>query len=182
MNEAWKDIKGYEGFYQISDLGNIRRLESFVKVRNRWGKEMLVRRRGRLHNFHVNYRGYARVELSKNGIQKIFSVHRLVAESFVENPSNLPIVCHRDDNPLNNSASNLFWGTQKDNMIDKCKKQRQAKGAASGNVSLDEDAVREIRRIYDRKTANTVFFANKYGVTPACISLIINNRTWKHIQ
>jgi len=65
--------------------------------------------------------------LVKNGERKPFPVHRLVAEAFIPNPENLPCVCHRDDNPLNNHVDNLFWGTQADNIRDMDIKKRRYK-------------------------------------------------------
>ena len=99
MKEIRKDIPGYEGMYQISNLGNV--------YSCRAGKN--------LKGGTVSY-GHKMVLLSKNGIRKPFLVHRLVAEAFIANPDNLPIVHHIDENPKNNSIENLKWCTQKENV------------------------------------------------------------------
>lgn len=101
MQELFKDIKGYEGLYQISNLGNVK---SFKPVSN-----------GR--NLKPVYRkGYATITLRKNGVSKIHRIHRLLAEAFIPNPKNLAEVNHIDGNKLNNNLSNLEWCTHLENM------------------------------------------------------------------
>ena len=102
MKEIWKNIVGYET-YQISNFGNIKSLGN-----NKQRKEKFIK---------TSYlpKLYECVRLCKNGKSKKFYVHRLVAISFIDNPNNLPLVCHADNNPQNNKISNLYWGTYKDN-------------------------------------------------------------------
>ena len=97
MEEIWRDIIGYEGLYQISNLG---------RVKNRHQKIIA---------FGNDRFGYIRVHLWKNGISKHHLVHRLVAQAFLPNPDNLPCVNHKDENPLNNNEDNLEWCTVKYN-------------------------------------------------------------------
>ena len=112
MNEIWKDIEGYEGFYQVSNLG---RIKSFVGYN---GHEYVNRVRilnpykqkaGKTYNRSV-------VKLRKNGLPKDFKVHQLVANAFLPNPKGLKVINHIDGNPLNNEVSNLEWCTQKCNI------------------------------------------------------------------
>lgn len=107
--ENWKDIKGFEGIYQVSDEGRVRSLDRKDNTGNtRKGKVLAIQKRPN---------GYMCVHLSKNGKTKWFLVHRLVAEAFVENKnSDYTIVNHIDNNPVNNFASNLEWTTYKGNM------------------------------------------------------------------
>ncbi len=103
--EVWKDVSNHEG-YQVSNRGEVR---SFMN--NRHGpcdKSHLLKQT-------CNKHGYPTVCLG-SGNRKLVS--RLVAEAFIPNPDNLPLVRHMDDNPKNNHVSNLKWGTQKDNMQD----------------------------------------------------------------
>lgn len=108
--ELWKDIKGYEGVYQISNLGNIKSLKRKTHIQNatRIKKEKILKLQ--LRN------GYYVINLCKNGCRKAYSVHRLVAETFIPNPNNLPYINHIDFNTQNNSVDNLEWCTQKDNI------------------------------------------------------------------
>lgn len=97
MDEVWKPIVGYEGLYEVSNLGNVRSLnwhnEGYAK--NLWLKP---------HN-----KGYFQVELVKEKQRKTFVVHRLVAIAFIPNPFGLPQVNHKDENKRNNCVSNLEW-------------------------------------------------------------------------
>lgn len=99
--EIWKDIEGYEGLYKVSNLGRIKR---FFKN----GNEHILKP-------VLNKFGYLCVGLYKNGIQKWFKVHRLVAMAFLQNPDNLPQVNHLDEDKTNNCVSNLEWCTEKYN-------------------------------------------------------------------
>lgn len=103
--ERWRNIKDKEG-YQISNTGRVR---SFIN--NRYGVGQISRE----IIPYTNERGYKSVHLGR-GCRR--SVHRLVAEAFIPNPKNLPLVRHLDDDPSNNRVKNLAWGTQTDNMQD----------------------------------------------------------------
>lgn len=94
--EIWKDIKGYEGLYQVSNYGRVRSLNY-----NRTFKCVILKQN--------NVRGYKQVGLHKNGNLKNFFVHRLVATAFIPNPENLQEVNHKDENPQNNNVENLEW-------------------------------------------------------------------------
>lgn len=93
MSEIWRDVKDYEGHYQVSNLSRVKSIK--------FGKEIIMKQNIR--------RGYYYVGLSKNGKVKNFQVHRLVAEAFIDNPDNLPCVNHKDENKLNNIVENLEY-------------------------------------------------------------------------
>lgn len=97
QKEIWKPIKGYEGLYLISNLGNIKN------------------KRGKYRKISIGKRGYKCVTLCKNGKHKNKTLHRLLMESFVPNPENKPHIDHIDGNRLNNNLNNLRWVTQKEN-------------------------------------------------------------------
>ena len=98
IKEEWKDIKGYEGLYQVSNLGMVYSFKS-----NKYLKKL------------NNTGGYLRVQLCKHGKVTNQSIHRIVAEAFIPNPDNKPQVNHIDENKENNMVSNLEWVTAKEN-------------------------------------------------------------------
>lgn len=102
--EIWKDIEGFEGRYQISNLGNVMSLNYMSR-----GYAALLTPK-------INVKGYMWVALWQHKKCKPMLVHRLVASAFIENPNNYPIVNHKDENPLNNNVSNLEWCTHKYNV------------------------------------------------------------------
>lgn len=103
MLEIWKEVEEYEGYYEVSNLGRVRRVDS----------------NNRLYNNGVlsidTSSSYARVNLNKNGISKHYLVHVLVAKAFLSNPNHYPIINHKDENRLNNEVCNLEWCTYKYN-------------------------------------------------------------------
>ena len=102
MKEIWKDIPGYEGLYQISNLGNVKSLPR--KVNKRKCEEIIKVPT-------ISNKGYYRISLCKNGKIKYYAIHRLVAEAFISNHNNLPCVNHKDCNKQNNNVDNLEWCT-----------------------------------------------------------------------
>ena len=104
--EEWKDIKNYEGLYQISSLG---RVKSLPKERNNGINNEIILKQC------TDKKGYKRVNLYKNKKSTRVLVHRLVAEAFLNNPNNYPLINHKDENPNNNKVENLEWCTYKYN-------------------------------------------------------------------
>lgn len=97
--EEWRDIKGYEGIYQVSNLGRVKSLGNGKKRKEKILKQQKTGR----------WKNYYKVILFKNGIPKTKKIHRLVAEAFIPNPNNYPCVNHKDENPSNNFVENLEW-------------------------------------------------------------------------
>ena len=108
--ELWKDIKGFEGLYQVSTWARVRSMDKLV-VYNNGVKHF---HKGKILNTHVT-NGYLRVTLTNNCSQTKFFVHRLVAEAFIPNPDNLPCVNHKDEDKTNNYPCNLEYCTAKYN-------------------------------------------------------------------
>ena len=100
--EIWKPIKDYEGLYEVSNLGRVKSL-NYRKT----GKEKILK--------NIECRGYLAVCLTKNGKQKLFKVHRLVAETFIPNPESKPCIDHINTIKNDNRVKNLRWVTHKEN-------------------------------------------------------------------
>lgn len=104
MKEIWKDIKGYEGKYQISNMGNVK---SLAYHRSRKCKILIPR----------DAKGYLLVNLCLGGKVSYVKIHRLVAEHFIPNQQNKAYVNHKDGNKHNNVVSNLEWATPLENNL-----------------------------------------------------------------
>lgn len=107
MKELWKDVKGYEGYYKVSNMGRVKSLKRINSYGRTVNEKILTNT--------LNNTGYLRVKISKNNVQKNISVHRLVAQAFIQNPYNLPMINHKDENKLNNMVENLEWCDNKYN-------------------------------------------------------------------
>lgn len=112
MKEIWKDIKGYEGLYIVSNLGNIKSLDRLIICRNNHLRKIYGRV---LKQFKINS-GYYTIKLWTSNKFKQILVHRLVAETFIPNPNCLPEVNHKDGNKENNCINNLEWVTKSENV------------------------------------------------------------------
>lgn len=102
MKEIWKDIVGYEGKYQVSNLGRVKSLNY-----GRTGKEKVLK--------YEDNNGYLRVNLCKNCKVKHYRIHRLVAQAFIPNPDNLPVINHKNEIKTDNRVQNLEWCTSQYN-------------------------------------------------------------------
>lgn len=106
-NEIWKDVVGYEGLYQVSNLGRIKSVERIIVGKN--GVTIPVK--SKIKKPFDNGRGYLSVMLYKGNKGYPMYVHRIVCEAFIPNPNNLPCVNHKDENKQNNNINNLEWCT-----------------------------------------------------------------------
>jgi len=128
MKEIFKDVKGYEGQYQVSNLGNVYSTPKDGKP-NKMLKQEVSKR---------SCTNYRRVTLSKEGKTKRFQVHRLVAQTFIPNTEEKPYVNHIDNNGENNSVSNLEWVTHSENMQHSAKQGRQDNVKSKGGIASGE--------------------------------------------
>ena len=118
--EIWKPVVGYEGVYEVSSFGRIRSLDRITSYisRTQEGKEYTTTHthKGKLMKQHNNHFGYKVIALRKDGKYRTYMVHRLVADAFLFNPNNYPVVNHKDENKQNNCVDNLEWCTQQYNI------------------------------------------------------------------
>lgn len=114
MQEVWKSINGFEGLYEVSDLGNVKSLE---RVNYYPDGRIHQKKKEKFLKLKPNNKGYIMVVLCKDGKTYPRVVHRLVAEAFIPNPEGKPNIDHIDTNPTNNAVDNLRWVTQKENAL-----------------------------------------------------------------
>lgn len=170
IQEIWKPIAGYEGYYEISNEGRVKSLER-VDCRGQHRKEMVLK-------MSLNSDKYGIYTLSKDRHSVTRKSHRLVAQAFIENPNNFPDVNHIDGNKLNNNIENLEWVTVKQN-IDHAVKLglRNSKGVHNYGCILEEKQVLEI---YKSNSSCSVL-SKIYGVSKLAINRIKIGKTWGHI-
>ncbi|MBQ9488273.1 MAG: NUMOD4 motif-containing HNH endonuclease [Selenomonadaceae bacterium] len=166
-SEIWRDVKDFEGIYQVSNLG---RVKSF------YGKEPRILKPGE------HWNGYLGVVLFKNDHRKTYSVHRLIAEAFIPNPENKSMVNHKDGNKQNNCLENLEWATRSENVLHAHKiglvKNKRCEKA------LTDEQVRYIRKNYkigDRKFGQQAL-AKKFKVAPHVIQCVVTEKTYKNVH
>ncbi|MFK3833068.1 NUMOD4 motif-containing HNH endonuclease [Staphylococcus saprophyticus] len=165
--EIWKDIPGYEGLYQVSNMGNVKSLER--KVTKIDGS--VTEYKSIILKSFTSGKGRLYVNLSCNGIQKKCQVHVLVALTFIgERPENYD-VCHIDGNPRNCKLSNLKYDTRNQNGIDI---YRYGKKAGPGKLTIKQ--VLEIRKLYKTGKYRQKDLAKIYKVSQSSIGHIINKK------
>lgn len=158
MEEVWKDIEGFEGRYQVSNLGNVKSLN----YANRGYEQNLVPK--------VNNCGYLWVELRGNEKPKPMLIHRLVAEAFIENENGYPIINHKDENPKNCSVDNLEWCNNSYNVLYSLRKEGRKRGTKHSRKKLlrisKDGAVTEISKNIAEFCKNNNF--NEWSILQCC--------------
>jgi len=181
MEEIWRDIKGYEGYYQISNKGRVKSLPRERKAKNNFiSKEKILKNQD-------NSQGYLRVELKVNNKKQKFFVHRLVAEYFLYKPKECNIVNHLDCNPHNNDAENLEWTTLRGNseyMQKLGRNKRTKKWIKRLTITQRKVKGRKVQAISTNGTRVLNFEAvnetKEYGFQPSCVSLCCNGKRLTH--
>ena len=110
VKELWKDVKGFEGLYQVSTLGRVRSLDTEVKCYPLERKPYTQKRKGRILKPYPQGGGHLTVTLYKDGVEEYCRVHRLVAIAFLENPMEYKVVTFKDGDMYNITLDNLRWG------------------------------------------------------------------------
>lgn len=161
--EEWRDIKGYEGNYMVSNLGRVKSLVG-------WNGHKYIKRDKILNPYKQEVgQGYHRsvVKLHKNGKKKDAKVHRLVADAFIPNPENKPNINHKDGNPLNNIVSNLEWCSQKENVTH---------AIETGLRNLKHIPKKELERLYIEQKKSPREIGEMFNVSRS----LITNRIKKY--
>lgn len=131
--ERWLPVVGYEGAYEVSDLGRVR---SLTRAISRGGRTSIIQ--GRVKTPKITKKGYAHVHLFRNDVRKCVTVHRIVAEAFIPNAEQKPEINHQDNDRRNNAATNLKWCTRLENQAHAASQVR-----LRGTLSAEQiDAIR----------------------------------------
>ena len=169
FKEVWRDVKGYEGFYKVSNYGRVMSVDRTVVFNDGRVREF----KGVLIKQIVNRFGYSAMYLKKNGKQKVGKVHRLVAEAFIPNPIGKPQVNHIDSKRTNNKVENLEWVTPRENKLHSVKK-------GLGTKATTEKAKR-IRSLYSSGEYTQEEIGKRFGMDQSNVSYIVNRKTWNHV-
>lgn len=157
--ETWKPVVGYEGLYEVSDLGRVRSLRS----------NKILSARPNKHS------GYVAHHLSRAGTIKAFYTHSLVLETFVApRPNEEYQACHNNGNRSDNRVGNLRWGTRAENYEDARRHGTNSKGVRHGGAKLTEQAVSAIRA--DQRLHREI--ASAYGISRSRVSAIKSRKDW----
>lgn len=176
--EQWKPVVGFEGLYEVSDMGRVRSLDRYI----RHPKGGLAHIAGCVLTLRpgTSTSTYLRIGLCKNGVKSQHSVHRLVAMAFLPNPENKPQVNHKEKPKTDNRVSNLEWATRPEDDAHKTANGWDTPGAKNGMAKLTEAQVIEIRNL--RKQGWPLQeLATRYGVDQSNISAIVLRKSWYHI-
>lgn len=178
MNENWRDVLNFEGFYEVSDLGNVRSVKREVRRITRWGTVSKSVYTSQFIKRNLMTNGYYCVHLYKDGVRSAMSVHRVVIEAFVGPRPHRMEIMHLDDDKSNCALTNLKYGTRQENENHKVLQGRSLKGEKSPSAKLNKTQVLEIRA---RKGEPLEDLAFEYGCTFSNISAIQLRKSWKHL-
>lgn len=178
QDEIWKDVKGLEQWFEVSDKGRIRSRDRIVK--SGWGAHRTVK--GSILKMRTHVTGYKTVHLRVNEIgynKATVLVHRLVAEAFVPNPNNYPCINHKDENKTNNNADNLEWCTIAMNNSYGTRPERVLKRQRYGNKHFNGTAIAEIDENNNIVKAwrSMSDISRAYGISVQTIHTNCNGRT-----
>jgi hypothetical protein len=170
-DEIWKDAIGYEEYFQVSNYGNVfskRTNKILVTPLSKTGYPILSTKFG-----------------GRKGTCVAIRVHRMVAEAFIPNPDNKPMVNHIDGNKANNVVTNLEWVTAKENSVHSISNglQKPLRGMKNGSSKLTDDDVNYIRENYKPRCSvnGSRALGRKFGVDHETVLSIVKNKNWKHL-
>lgn len=179
-NEIWKEITDFP-IYEVSNTGKFRVKERRAKVFNKGGIRIFPEH---IINTPLNNAGYKIAQMRYNGKIRNTTIHRLVAETFIQNPNNYPEVNHKDENKLNNSVDNLEWCTHKYNVnygtvIERITKKNRERPNEQKVIALKPIKKKKIV-VNEIKFLTETDAAFHFGISVARICQLIRNPTDKY--
>lgn len=169
FQEEWKDVNGFEGLYQVSNTGQVKSLDRNVSQADCLHKRYHRAMRGKIIKQRLQNGGYCIVWLSKSGIVKPFTVHRLVAFAFLPNVNNEEQVNHKDGNKANNCVNNLEW----------CSRSENIKHAYANSLKLSANKKSVLCIELNKRFESISEAAKAFGLTKSAIAHVIAGRNKK---
>jgi hypothetical protein len=181
MNEEWRDILGWEGHYQVSSLGRVRRVKTHKKSAQGGVTKLEY---GRINKQQLMRKGYLRVRVSIDGVLHSAAVHRLVAAAFI---GDCPLgyqVNHKNGIKTDNRFENLEYVTQTENVRHSIEMGLRSHliGEKGARAKLNNEQVREIKRLLLKNVLTNYQIGQMFGVSKDAISQINTGRCWDHIN
>ncbi len=173
--EIWMDVIGFEGMYQVSNIGRVKSLDRPMKS----GVQKNCIRSGGLLKQQITQHGYYQAYLSKHGLTKGITVHRLLALAFIPNPSKKRAVNHKDGNKKNNNLSNLEWVTDSENVRHAFRTglNRVERGENHASSKFSDAQVEELRAFAKKIKRPYAVYGKIFGISKAyAFQLIKNNK------
>lgn len=161
MKEVWKDIEGYEGSYQVSNLGRVKSLGRVDSIGHNKSSKIL--------KAHPNGGKYLDVTLFNQNRREYFLVHRLVAQAFIPNPSDLPQVNHIDEDKTNNCVSNLEWCTAKYNLNYGNRRKSAIESMKKPIISISPDGI-------IKQEVSATDFSKRTGIDVRNVNAVLKGR------
>lgn len=175
--EIWKDVPNYVGIYQVSNIGNVKSLDHYIKSKN--GKCL---KKGRILQKFKTKKGYLQTSLSKDTKRLNTGIHRVVALAFIPNPENKPQVNHINGIKTDNRVENLEWCTNKENQIHAVKNKLSKHNLAEKhhNSKLTNEDVIKVRQLHSIGFKNHEL-AKDYNISRTAMSNILRKKTYFNI-
>ena len=182
MNQSWHPVIGYEGLYEVSNLGNVRSVDRTTSV-FRYGKTYQAKKRGKQLKLHADRGGYLTATLYNVSLGKNLkiSVHILVAEAFIgPRPEGLDVL-HGISGQKVNTPENLSYGSSSKNMLDRVRDGTDNRGEKHPHALLTRDEVEFIRRA-DRSRGKAQAIAEIFGISRDTVYKIRSGKTWSWLN